>query len=98
MLIMLMMGPITDGCQQPRSRRPPLGATTFQCSGYDIWDQKPKRAKTYTVPKGDFCSEPWLPDCATLANADALTVDINDGEGTECKLDLQTSPGTQKTV
>ena len=72
------------------------GTTTFQCSAYDIWDPNPQ---TYTVPIGDFCSEPKLPNCASAeANADALTVDINDGEGTECTLDLQNSPGTQNTV
>ena len=61
------------------------------------------------MPDGDFCSDlsdatdptlPKLPNCADSveANADALTVDINDGEGTECTIDLQSSPGTQNTV
>ena len=59
------------------------------------------------MPDGDFCSDlsdatdpdlPKLPSCANSVDADALTVDINDGEGTECMIDLQNSPGTQNTV
>ena len=80
------------------------GGATFHCSAYDSWD--PNNPQTYTVPDGDFCSDlsdptdpelPKLPNCADSdENADALTVDINDGEGTECIIDLQNPPGAQK--
>ena len=71
---------------------------TFQCSAYDSWADK---IQTYTVPKGEFCWEdgfPKAPNCANTVceeRADALTVNINDGEGTGCVIDMENSPGTQ---
>ena len=70
---------------------------TFQCSAYNSWDQNPQ---SYSVPAGDFCSDldsgPELPDCASgEANGHHLTVDINDGEGTQCVIQMQERPGTE---
>ena len=71
---------------------------TFQCRAYDSWDPHPP--KTYSVPEGDFCSDflfnsgPDLPDCAD-GEANGLTVDVNDGEGAQCVIEMQERPGTE---
>ena len=73
---------------------------TFQCSAYDSWADD---IQTYTVPDGEFCWDdgfPKSPNCANTVcedEADPLNVVINDGEGTECTIDFQNSPGIQTT-
>ena len=69
---------------------------TFQCSAYDSWAHN---IQTYTVPDGEFCWDdkfPKSPNCANTvceARADDLNFDINDGEGTNCMIDVKNSPG-----
>ena len=73
---------------------------TFQCPAYNSWypNEKPH---THYVPIGDFCSDsdsgPELPECASGEdNSHSLTVDINDGEGTQCVIKMQERPGTEQ--
>ena len=85
---------VIEACSPPP---PPPRPHAFQCDNrYGTWDPRPW---TYKVPVGDFCSSrallPGKPDCARNARRNAPRISINDGEGTECMIEMFNSPGTK---
>ena len=86
---------VTEACFRPAPPRPPPPPHRFHCdSQYGSWD--PSRW-TYQVPNGDFCSSrnslPGRPVCARNERREAPKIVINDGEGTDCMIEMFNSPG-----